>query len=87
MAEEGNVGRNVAGLWCSQVLARLPDVVDGTLGASELARVQDHVRACPDCERFGGRYGALVRTLRAMPVPPGGAPVEDILRRVMGAGG
>lgn len=62
--------RLVAGLWCGDVLARLPDFVDGTLPAEEAAAARAHLAGCDWCERFGGRYGALVGQLRELPAPP-----------------
>lgn len=56
--------RLVAGLWCSEVLEALPDLIEGELDAARLAQVSAHVAACDWCERFGGIYGTLVKTLR-----------------------
>lgn len=55
----------VAGLWCGDVLERLPELVDGTLDAGERSRVEAHVAACDWCARFGGTYASLVRSLSA----------------------
>jgi mycothiol system anti-sigma-R factor len=55
----------IAGLSCSDVLARLSDYLDGELAAEERARVDAHLRACDGCARFGGAFGATVRALRA----------------------
>jgi anti-sigma factor RsiW len=57
--------RLIAGLWCVDV--RDPDLVDGTLPTDEEAAVRAHVAGCSWCERFGGRYGALVGQLRTLP--------------------
>jgi anti-sigma factor RsiW len=56
--------KNVAGLWCHEVLARLEDAVSGTLDDDEKARVTAHVAGCAQCEKFGARYAALIDTLR-----------------------
>lgn len=56
--------RTVAGLSCSQVLARLGDFVDGDLPATEVARVRAHLDGCDGCARFGAGYGAIVEELR-----------------------
>lgn len=56
--------RIVAGLRCSEVLDRLSDFVDGELEADARQRVLDHIAACNWCEEFGGRFSALVGTLR-----------------------
>lgn len=68
MSDEHAGQRHIAGLWCGDVLARLPDLVDGTLSDPERARVVAHVSACDWCERFGGAYGAVVTGLRAVEV-------------------
>jgi|GEM_PF-1512447 len=57
--------RIVGGLACSAVLALLPGVVAGTIGADERAKVELHLAGCSVCERFGGAYGAAVSALRA----------------------
>lgn len=57
--------RQEAGLWCGEVLALLPDLVDGTLAEADRAQVMAHVAACDACARFGGAYGAVVTRLRA----------------------
>lgn len=62
--------RHVAGLWCGDVLACLPDLVDGALDPATEAAVRAHVGGCDWCERFGGRYGGLVAALRGSPAPP-----------------
>jgi anti-sigma factor RsiW len=80
--------RFLGGLWCRDVMERLPDYVDGTLDEAELRAVQDHVAGCRWCERFGGRYGALVGALRtpeAPAVPEGMAErLEQRLARLLG---
>jgi len=55
----------IAGLSCSDVLARLSDYLDGDLPAEERARVEEHLRGCEGCARFGGEFAATVRGLRA----------------------
>ena len=56
--------RLVAGLWCSEVLARLSDYLDDELSAEERARVEDHLRGCEACTRFGGEFSRTVGALR-----------------------
>jgi len=66
-ASEGGVvanERNVGGLTCSAVLERLGEYVDRELPASDVARVEAHLRDCTVCERFGGRYGHTVHAAR-----------------------
>lgn len=56
--------RRVAGLWCSDVLARLSDYLDGDLSSEEKAQVEAHVRDCTVCAEFGGVFEASLRRLR-----------------------
>jgi anti-sigma factor RsiW len=63
MSTEHDGQRHVAGLWCGEVLQRLPNLVDGTLSDADRAQVIAHVSACDWCERFGGAYGAVVAAL------------------------
>lgn len=71
--------RRIAGLYCREVLAFLPDFLDGELPPDRKARVEEHLRGCDWCERFGGEYAeaveALRRTLAEAP------PVPDALRQ------
>jgi len=56
--------RLVAGLRCRDVLADLSEYVDGELPAEQAARIEAHLRGCDWCERFGGRFSAVVRAFR-----------------------
>lgn len=56
--------RNVAGLWCTDVLEHLPDYVEDDLGIEERAAVEAHLLGCGWCARFGGAYAGLVQRLR-----------------------
>ncbi|MBI2393908.1 MAG: sigma-70 family RNA polymerase sigma factor [Deltaproteobacteria bacterium] len=64
--EEGVVSqeRNAGGMRCSEVLAVLGDYVDGELGPTDRVRVEQHVRECSVCERFGGRFSGVVHDVR-----------------------
>jgi anti-sigma factor (TIGR02949 family) len=55
----------IAGLSCSDVLARLSDYVDGELAAGDRARVEVHLAGCDGCARFGGEFAATVGALHA----------------------
>lgn len=56
--------RNVAGLLCSDVLARLSDYLDGDLPDNDRIRIEGHLRGCDWCEKFGGEFTTLVTALR-----------------------
>jgi anti-sigma factor RsiW len=75
----------VGGLSCSDVLARLSDYMDGELPAAERARVEEHLRGCDGCARFGGELSATVRALRAHLARPAEVPrdIADRLRRTL----
>lgn len=60
-----DLDRVVAGLRCREVLALLADYVDGELDGPTTDRVNEHLRGCDACEKFGGEYGELVARLRA----------------------
>lgn len=73
--------REVGGLRCSEVLARLDGFVDGTLAPEEQARVIAHVSGCALCERFGGTYAETTRRIRAAAAPP--EPSDGVLDRLL----
>lgn len=74
--------RDIGGIKCSEVLARLGDVLDGDLDEHDRNRITAHVAGCPECERFGARYHDIVRALRESDVPPKVAAALDArLRR------
>lgn len=66
--------RVVGGLSCGQVLEQLSEYLDDELGAERRAAVEEHLRGCDGCARFGGEFRATVGALRehllASPAPP-----------------
>ncbi|MBL8957865.1 MAG: sigma-70 family RNA polymerase sigma factor [Myxococcaceae bacterium] len=56
--------RTAGGLRCGQVLELLSDYVDGELSPSVRAQVDEHLKGCVVCERFGGRFGRTIAGLR-----------------------
>ncbi len=54
----------VAGISCGEVLDRLSDYLDGDLAAPEVARIEEHLRGCDGCARFGGEFRGVVESLR-----------------------
>lgn len=56
--------RTVAGLRCSEVLARLSDYIDGELQPTEVTQIEEHLLGCPNCERFGKNFGSMVVAAR-----------------------
>jgi predicted anti-sigma-YlaC factor YlaD len=82
MAETRPALRQEGGLWCDEVLARLPDLLEGSIEADDLARVRAHLAACDVCTRFGGRYGLTVQKVREAlgEAPAVGSALSDRLR-------
>ena len=56
--------RVVAGLSCGDVLADLSEYLDYLLAPDRRAQIDEHLRACANCERFGGEFSAVVAALR-----------------------
>jgi anti-sigma factor RsiW len=56
--------REVAGLWCHEVLEQLSDYLDGDLLADRRAQVDAHLAGCDVCERFGGEVSQTVTALK-----------------------
>lgn len=64
--------RTVAGLRCSEVLARLSEFRDAELPPELRARIQTHLDACDWCLRFSENFLALLAEFHrqlAMPAP------------------
>jgi anti-sigma factor RsiW len=74
--------REVAGLRCSEVLARLSDYIDGDLAAEEVERLQQHLQGCRVCEAFGGSMAELVRSLRRDPGASAEGPPAGVAERL-----
>jgi anti-sigma factor RsiW len=66
----------VAGLSCSAVLAVLSDYLDGDLSPDERRRVEEHLRGCDGCARFGGEFRSTVEALRHLLSEPGPLPAS-----------
>jgi anti-sigma factor RsiW len=62
--------REVAGLRCSQVLQRLPEFLEGTLGPEARQQVLRHLEGCDWCAQFGGEYAQVVADLQATLAEP-----------------
>ena len=56
--------RTVGGLRCGEVLAALSDFLDGSVNAATRSQIEEHLRGCDWCERFGNRFGHVVAALR-----------------------
>jgi len=67
--------REVAGIRCFEVLEKLSAYLDGELEGEHVQRIDAHLEGCNWCERFGGRFAAVVTALRlhlqdAQPLAP-----------------
>jgi anti-sigma factor RsiW len=79
------VDREVAGIRCSEVLAKLSAYLDGELAEADVQTIRRHVAACDVCERFGGRFAHAVERLRQEGPPPAVSPeVAERLRKALG---
>ena len=54
----------VAGVSCGEVLDQLSAYLDDELPGEQRSRIEDHLRGCDACARFGGEFRATVRALR-----------------------
>ena len=59
-----DLNRVVAGIRCIDVLGLLSDYLDGEVSREDKDRIEDHLRGCDQCERFGGRMSSIVKSLR-----------------------
>jgi anti-sigma factor RsiW len=70
--------RELAGLWCHEVLAGLSDYLDGELPERLNPQVEDHLRQCDTCAGFGGRVSQVVGALKEKLAQPD--PISDSLK-------
>lgn len=71
--------RKVGGLWCHEVLSMLSDYLDDELEATDRDQMEEHLRGCDTCERFGGEFASAIKTLREQLTQP--APLDAELER------
>ncbi len=69
--------RDIGGIRCAEVLARLGDIVEGELSDADRSRITAHVAGCVECARFGERYQDVIRALREADVPTSVAEALD----------
>lgn len=62
--------RQIAGLWCHEVLEQLYDYIDDELDLEHRSRVEAHLERCSVCATFGGEAGAVARAVRRELAPP-----------------
>ncbi len=77
--------REVGGIRCTEVLAHLSDYLDGEASPELRERIEAHLRGCDWCERFGGAFASVIRSLRAELTEPQPLPGEqrERLRRTL----
>lgn len=75
--------RLVAGLRCREVLADLSLYLDGELPPERVKQIEEHVRGCDWCERFGGEFSEVIKHFRRelREAEPLDENVADRLRR------
>ncbi|MCO4772096.1 MAG: zf-HC2 domain-containing protein [Deltaproteobacteria bacterium] len=71
----------IAGLGCGDVLGHLSEYVDGTVSADLRSSIEEHLRGCDWCARFGGEFSAVVTELRSTLKAPS-EPAPDISARL-----
>ncbi|NIP82683.1 MAG: hypothetical protein GWM90_27075 [Gemmatimonadetes bacterium] len=74
--------RSVAGIRCSEVLRDLSDYLDGDLPPEAVRRIEDHLRGCDWCARFGGDFAGAIKALRSR-LGPAAAPPAGVHERLM----
>ena len=57
----------------------LSDYLDDELELVEREQVEDHLRGCDTCERFGGVFASVIKTLREELAKP--TPLDSELER------
>jgi anti-sigma factor RsiW len=63
--------RIVAGLRCGEVLADLGEYLECALPAGRTSRIEEHLRGCDWCARFGKEFADTVSVLRTrLATPP-----------------
>lgn len=68
--------RQVGGLWCFDVLAKLTDFIDGELSEAERGQIEAHLHGCEECTRFGGEFGSVVKAVRKALGAPSTLPAD-----------
>ena len=78
--------REVGGIRCLEVLDHLSEYLDGDLSDELKQQIEDHLRGCDWCERFGGSFTTTIKTLRdELREPPSISPeAGERLLRVLG---
>lgn len=77
--------RSVAGLRCREVLADLSAYLDDELILERRRHIEEHLKGCDWCERFGGELSAVVTAFREAlrePEPPSPEVHRRLLERL-----
>lgn len=76
--------REIAGLSCSEVLAKVDGLLDGTIEDAGRDAIMAHVAGCDRCAKFGSAYAAVARRIRtvASDEPPDNAVLDRLRARL-----
>jgi anti-sigma factor RsiW len=68
--------RQVSGLFCHEVLSLLTEYLEGLLPMKQREQLEEHVKGCNVCERFGGAFAGAIKQLKETLSIPEPLPAE-----------